>query len=41
MIKNADMSEEMQHDAVECATQVCNVLGDAGCAFPNELREVD
>ena len=23
VIKNADMSEDMQQDAVECATQVC------------------
>lgn len=23
VIKNADMSEEMQQDAIDCATQVC------------------
>ena len=40
-IKNVDMCEDMQHYAVECATQVWHVLGDAGYPLPNDLREVD
>ena len=27
VIKNADMSEEMQQDAVDCATQVILLIG--------------
>ena len=30
VIKNADMAEDMQQDAVECATQVC-VYNNASC----------
>ena len=30
VIKNADMSEEMQQDAVDCATQVSNIESSVG-----------
>ena len=43
VIKNADMSEEMQQDAVDCATQVWTLLTKKlkyGWIFSSEINKV-